>query len=108
MSVVTNLDSIRADIKDADHASDEVSNGFEVETADTPRAVHQQHKVGLGCAFTLSVCGRGVDISERHAWGNTRSMHFEYEAGIIDLFMTVNKADEKTKSENEFMQVLFA
>lgn len=53
---VTDLDPVRADIKHADHASDEVADGFEVDATDTPGAVDQQHNVGLGCGLTLSVC----------------------------------------------------
>lgn len=65
---ITDLDCVRADFEHADHASDEVADGFEVHAADAPGAVDQQHDVGLCCGLTLSVCretrmGRGA-VSE--------------------------------------------
>lgn len=62
---ITNLDSVRADVEHADHAANEVADGFEVDAADAPGAVDQQHEVGLRCGLTLSVCGETVRRRKR-------------------------------------------
>lgn len=54
---ITDLDFVGADVEHADHAADEVADGFEVHAADAPGAVDQQHDVGLGCGLTLELCG---------------------------------------------------
>lgn len=43
----TNLNPVRADVKDANHSGDESTNGPEVETSNTPGAIDQKHNVGL-------------------------------------------------------------
>lgn len=53
-----------ADVKHADHASDEVADGFEVDAPDAPGAVDQQHDVGLRCGLTLIVCRETARVSE--------------------------------------------
>lgn len=58
--IITNLDPFRSDVKHADHARDEVADGFEVDATDAPGAVDQQHHVGLRCGLTLCVCREAV------------------------------------------------
>jgi hypothetical protein len=53
---ITDHDSLRADVKYTNNTSDEGSDGFEVETANTPRAIDQQDDVSLGLALTLGLC----------------------------------------------------
>lgn len=53
-----------ADVEHADHASDEVADGFEVDAPDAPGAVDQQHDVGLRCGLTLIVCRETARVSE--------------------------------------------
>ena len=51
--LLTDLDSVRADFEDAHRATDERSDGFEVQAPDAPGSIHQQDDVGLssGPAF---------------------------------------------------------
>lgn len=53
---VTYLDPLGADVEDADHASDEAPDGFEVDAADAPGSIDQQHNVGLGCGLAPRGC----------------------------------------------------
>ena len=55
----TNLDSLWPDIKHSDHASDEGAAGLEVQTADTPRALHQEDDVSLGRGLAFGACEVG-------------------------------------------------
>jgi hypothetical protein len=48
----TDLDPVRADVKDSHHARDEGANGFEVQTADTPGAIDQQDYISPGFGLT--------------------------------------------------------
>lgn len=47
MLTPTDLDPVGTNVEDSHHAGDESPDGLEVQTADTPGAVHQQHNVGL-------------------------------------------------------------
>ena len=51
----TDLDPLGPDVEHPDHTGDEGSDGFEVETSDTPGAVHQDHDVGLSLGLTPHV-----------------------------------------------------
>lgn len=53
---LADLNPVRADVKDAHHATNKIPDGFEVQTADTPGSINQQDDISLGCGFTLSIC----------------------------------------------------
>lgn len=53
---LADLNPVWPDVKDAHHATDKISDCFEIQTADAPGAVHQQDDIGLGCSFTLIIC----------------------------------------------------
>lgn len=42
--------------------SDEVADGLEIDLANAPGAIKQQHDVGLRCSVTLSVCTETVVV----------------------------------------------
>lgn len=48
----TDLDPVGPNFKDSHHAGNEGTDGLEVETANTPGAVHQDHDVSLGFGIT--------------------------------------------------------
>ena len=56
--IITNLHSVRADIEDSNHSGDEGTDGFEVQTTNTPRSINQQHNVSLSLGLTLDICYR--------------------------------------------------
>lgn len=55
MDNLTNLDAVNTDVKDPHHAGDEGPDGLEVQTADTPRAIHQQDDISLGMGLAAHI-----------------------------------------------------
>lgn len=53
---LTNLDTIRPDVKDTHHASNERPYGLEVQTTNAPGSINKQDDIGLGCGFALYLC----------------------------------------------------
>lgn len=70
--MITDLDSFWADVKHADCARDEVADGFEVQAADAPGAVHQQNDVCLRICFTARVCRDAGGSIRQHSAENIK------------------------------------
>lgn len=54
--VPTDLDPVRANVKDSHHTRDEGTDGLKVKASNTPGAIHQQHNIGLRFGLASHAC----------------------------------------------------